>query len=148
MRFESRYRQLKAIATSTSCNKNLLVTIIKKKMLKMCEMMDSVEFIKKKIKFGSIDEDKVTDVDISDKDTYYKEVDALGLFYKIEMFVVLNIQNSEAEFGEVLKIIWVNDELFFYLNIFEEVTFDDHYHGYIIKKCNNKNPDKTKIYLM
>ena len=96
---------------------------------------DGFSRIYKKIKFGSSDENQVTDVYISDKETYYKEVDAHGLFYKIGMFVVLNIQKSEAEFGEVLKI-WFHNELFFYSN--EEVTFDHHYHGYNIEKSNKK----------
>lgn len=39
IRFESRHRQLKAVATSISCNINLIVSIATKQTLKMCSMM-------------------------------------------------------------------------------------------------------------
>ncbi|OXU19437.1 hypothetical protein TSAR_011763 [Trichomalopsis sarcophagae] len=148
MRFESRHRLLKSIATSTNCNKNLLVTIAKKEMLKLCEMTHLATF-EHKIKFGSIDMDKVTEFYFDDKEKckrciYYKEVDDRGFSFKKGIFVVLNMQNVEVEFGEILKIIWVDDELFFYVNVFEEVTFDEHYHAYVVEKCDKKIIIKQK----
>lgn len=42
MRFESKHRQLKAVANATSCSKNLLKTIAIKQMLKMCAAIDEL----------------------------------------------------------------------------------------------------------
>ena len=49
------------------------------------------------------------------------------------------MENSEKEFGEILKIINVKDELFFHVKIFEEITFDEHYHAYIVHPKGNDN---------
>ena len=37
------------------------------------------------------------------------------------------------EFGEILKIIRINDEIYFHLKVLEESIFDDHYHAYVIE---------------
>ena len=52
-----------------------------------------------------------------DQCIYYKEVDAHGFFYKIGMFVLISMVESEMVFGKIFKIIWVNNELYFVLNV-------------------------------
>lgn len=42
------------------------------------------------------------------------------------------MEKSEIEFGKIMDIVYMNDEIYFYINSFEEITFDDHLHAYII----------------
>lgn len=69
---------------------------------------------------------------------YYKDVEIEGTAYKIGAFVVLNTKKSEIEFGHILDIIFLENEIYFYLNIFEELTFDFHYHAYIVNSTGEK----------
>lgn len=147
MRFEACHRSIKKNAQSSSCTKNLLITIATKQMLKMCEMMYNLE-TQPDVNFGSPDladseakrymstTEKATEVE------YYNNVEIFGTLYKIGMFVSTNISQSEKEFGEILKIIKVNNEVIFHLNIFNEITFDDHVHAYIV---NSKPVSKQFI---
>ena len=68
---------------------------------------------------------------------YHNQLQMHGNLYKIGTFIVTNMENSEKEFGEILNIINIKDDLFFYVNIFEEITFDEHYHAYIVHPKGN-----------
>ena len=125
MRFESRHRQLKANVQSTSSCKNLSVTIATKQILKLCEVIHNIE-CENSFKFGFPDHSDC-------------QVQMHGNVYKTGTFLVTNMVNSEKEFGEILKIINVKDELFFHMKIFEEITFDEHYHANIVHPKGNDN---------
>lgn len=66
-----------------------------------------------------------------------KKVDICNVSHKIGTFVVTNLANIEKEFGKIVKIIKLNNSIVFRLQIFEEITFDEHVHAYIVKQCTN-----------
>ena len=47
------------------------------------------------------------------------------------------MENYEKEFGEILRIIKVNSDIFFHIKIYEDITFDRHCHAYIVKNKIN-----------
>lgn len=137
MRFESYHRQLKATAVSTSSSRNLLVTIATKQILQMCDTFHSLE-IKNEIQFGS----RENFSENNSENEYYKEVEINGNKFKIGMFIVTDLSQIEKEFGKITKIIKVKEEVFFEVSIFQEITFDCHYHAYIVKQ----NDNETKLF--
>lgn len=109
MRFESNHSKIKANAQSSSNNKNLLVSVAIKQTLKMCEMMHNLS-CESTVTLGSKDDsDKselahlFTDIDLANKAEYYKQVDMHGTLYKIGVFLVVDMQNIEKDFGEVMN---------------------------------------------
>ena len=48
------------------------------------------------------------------------------------------MKDSEIEFGKLADIIYLENEIDFYVIVYREITFDYHYHAYIVKS-NNKN---------
>ena len=146
MRYELKHRQVKAIAQSTNSNKNLLITIANKQLLKMCQMIHSAEF-ETNIKFDSRDNSEsiprsdFCNIDIQGQEEFYKQVEINGTLYKIGTFLVLDMKESEVEFGTILKILRMKDNIFFIFKIFREITFDDHVHAFIV----NQNSNETKL---
>ena len=55
-----------------------------------------------------------------------------GIFYKIDMFIVIDLKNIEKKFGKIISIIKLKDEVLFYVDVFEEFTFNFHFHAYEI----------------
>lgn len=108
----------------------------------MCQMIHSLEF-ENQIQFRCRKTSGEVRYSLQGrKDTneyeYYKEVNIYGTALKIGMFIVTDIQQSEKEFGEIREIIKIKDELVFYVTIYEEITFDHHYHAYIVQYNSNK----------
>lgn len=130
IRYESKHRQLKAVAVTTSCSKNLLKTIAIKKVLKMCAMVDEIANLKD-ISLGSVD-CKVRRVDNDLK--YFNYVNIRGTMYAKETIVVVDNIGVEKHFGKILKVSMHKTELYFHLQLYEEIYFDDHIHAYAIKK--------------
>lgn len=138
MRFESRHKELKANVTSTSCTKNLLQTIATKQILKMCQTVHNLESENNIIFFSP--DSKVYDEAIN----YFKEyvnsieifnkIQVSGTTYKVGTFIVTNLQETEKQFGKILKVIKIENDIFFHLAIYEEVTFDEHVHSYIVEQ--------------
>lgn len=148
MRFESNHRPIKNISLSTSCKINLLTTIAIKQGLKMCQMMHSLQF-EKGIKFGADNDSKVnknyfTDEKCNNSCRYYKNVNIDGTVYDIGTFVVISMKESEIEFGNIIDIVEFENEIYFYMQVFEEVTFDFHYHAYIVSNKNEYKLIKKK----
>ena len=146
MRFESRHRELKANVQSMSSCKNLLVTIATKQILKVCEVIHNIECENSFISFVFLITATVKfffffffSYFSNVKETkYYNQLQMHGNLYKTGTFFVTNVESSEKEFGAILKIINVKD-LFFHVKIFEEITFDEHYHAYIVHPKGNDN---------
>ena len=141
MRFESRHREIKSTAEATSCTKNLLVTIAKKQMLKMCDMMNSVGSYCTSLILGPIDDSKkardyMTNIKIEEQCTHHKNIEINGNKLRLGTFIATNIVDIEKEFGQIQDIINIDGQIYFYVNVLEEITFDDHYHAYITKFTN------------
>lgn len=64
-----------------------------------------------------------------------------GTSHQVGSFLVVNIGNSEIEFGKIENIICVDNEIYFYFEIFEEITFDDHFQAYVV----NTNSSESKL---
>lgn len=126
MRFESYHRSLKSTAESTSCTKNLLKTIATKQALRLGHMVLSPAF-DKTIKFGSLKEK-------NENSEIYEQVEIQNSLYHIGTFLVLNMENSEIKFCKINKIIYLQNDIYFDVQVFEEITFDDHLHAYIISE--------------
>ena len=145
MRFEARHQQLKASAQSTANNMNLKKTIAIKQMLLFCDVLRSLEF-KSYVKLGAPDLDYVIPTNMylnlknneesnnySKEVQFYNYVEISGIIYNIGTFVLVELDNIEKTFGEIVKIIKIDNTIFFYLNEFEEHTFSKHLHSYILK---------------
>lgn len=106
-------------------------------MLRFCHLMHSMEF-KNGIKFGSLICSKHNLQFLkSDNLLFYNYVSIYGTLYKRDTIVVSNLENTEKEFGKIVEIVVFNNEIHFYLELYEEITFDEHYHAYIVS-CTNK----------
>lgn len=57
-----------------------------------------------------------------------------GVKYKLGMFIVVNVDEPEKEFGEIKKIIKKDDTVEFEVLIFNELYFDKHYYAYVVKR--------------
>lgn len=143
MRFESYHQLIKRNANSSNNARNLLKTIAKKQALKLCEMIYNFTY-ESEIKFGSLKKTNERKPYFSDKINnnqcqYYDEVDICNTIYNIGTFVVINMEECEIEFGKITNIIHSNNDIYFDLEVFEEVTFDEHVHAYIVEfKDENK----------
>ena len=146
MRFESNHRKAKATLQSTASSKNLLKIIGVKQGLMMCELFNTM-VIEDDIKLSSRDDSDCEAKTYFDAFTnnaeYYDQIEIWNILYKIGSFIILNMQESEQQFGEVIKIIKVNDDIYFHINIFQEITFDEHYHAYIVE--NSKKTEYMKL---
>lgn len=54
------------------------------------------------------------------------------------------MDNLEEEFGEIIEIVVQNDEVYFYMKIYHEYTFYEHYHAYLVVR-NDHECKKYKL---
>lgn len=142
MRYESFHRLLKANAVSTSCNKNLLVTIATKQILQMC--YTNMNYKKEAVIEGSVDTNNdlyemqfPSDCNFeTSAQEFYKQIEINGTIYQLGTFLVTNMLESETEFGEIVEIVNVNNVIYFYMKMYVQVTFDYHYHAYTVNSRN------------
>ena len=136
MLFESRHRPLKADVQGTSCQINLLSTIAMEQVLNLCYVIHSFKFSPRFI-FGPKDEQQT---EHSMDDCYeYVEFDRNKIGLK--MIVTIDLQRREKLFGKITKIVYVKNKFFATVEVFEEVTFDSHFHSFIVER--NILEDKT-----
>lgn len=142
MRFESFHGPIKSTAQSTNCKKNFLKTIATKQTLRMCQTLHSIEN-ENPIKLGAVNHSKEQKLYFKDDNQnasckYYSQVNIEGAQYNIGSFLILNTKESEVEFGEILDIVFLDNKIYFYVIFYEEVTFDFHFHAYIVKFIGKK----------
>ena len=147
MRFESRHTEVKANAEASKSQKNPLVTITTKQLLRMCQLFNCIK-LDNNTKLGPVD-----DTFFQSRNHFcnsgsnvkkHKFVEINGTLYKIGSYLVTDMQESEIEFGQILEIIHVNENIFFYFQTYKEITFSDHVHAYIVKR--NKSVKKCLNY--
>ena len=136
MRYESKHRDLKIAAQSTSSSKDLRLTIAAKQMYKMCETIHSLEW-KNPIKFGSSSSpsDYLKSI-FNENVECYERVEISGILYDVGMFTVYNVSTSEKEFGKIDTIIKHNGRIHFQVELYEEDIF---YHAYLVFPKNVEN---------
>ena len=140
MRYESFHRQIKSNAVSTSCNKNLLITIATKQTLQMCftNMNYKIDVIE-----ASLNTDNFYEIDYpsdhgfkSSSKEFYNRLELNGTIYRLGTYLVTDMLESEIKFGEIVKILKVNNVISFHMQLYEQVTFDYHYHAYTTNSMN------------
>ena len=141
MRFESYHQIVKSNANTSSNTINLLKTIATKQALKLCEIIHCLKF-DSQIKFSKQkrQEKKAYFQDKKQNEIYttYERVETDGNMYDIGTFVVIDVGKIEKVFGKICDIISLNNEIYFDLQLFEEISFDFHVHAYIIVNKNEK----------
>ena len=70
---------------------------------------------------------------------YYVQVEICNTLYKLGIFIVINTDKSEIEFGQIKNIVSLDNEIYFDLNLFEEITFDEHVNAYIVYRKMKPN---------
>lgn len=118
-----------------SSNVNLLVTIAKKQILKMTQMLHDLEYQIPKIKFSSLDKTFATIPYLPFPNAEnYKKVDINGIPYVIDMFIVTDLSQHEKEFGKITKLMKIENEIFLLVKLYDEIIFNEHYHAYVIQQ--------------
>ena len=54
------------------------------------------------------------------------------------------MQDSEKEFGLLVKNMEIDNQIHFYMKIYNEVVFHDHYHAYHV--VHNKKDFQVRLY--
>lgn len=122
MRYESRHRQIKGNAQSTNCSKNLLKTIATKQALKFCEMANTLN-IGNNFKIP-LQGNMNTECE--------KGINVNGFLYKVGSFIVTNMDEVEKQFGKITEIFVENSEIYFLIEMYNEINFYDHRHAYLV----------------
>lgn len=68
----------------------------------------------------------------------YQKIEIFGTPYHVGSFIVLDVSQSEKEFGQILNIIKIDEKIIFETLPFEESFFDDHIHAYVVEKKKEK----------
>lgn len=140
-RFESFHRHIRSAALAVSSSKNLLITISTKLSLNMCYMFNEMSD-PRKLKKGTIDD---SHFDKYKKYSNYVEIN--GTIYKKGSVVVVDNEQIEKVFGEIVSLYSENEKIVFNLQIFHEISFNFDSHAYIVKKIRGKYVSKNFVEL-
>ena len=66
----------------------------------------------------------------------YKSVNIYGTNYQIGTFLALHEEDLQLQFGEIIDIINLDNQIFFYIKVYDEMFFDEHYHVYVVEEKN------------
>lgn len=149
MRFESRHRPIKAIVQSTSCKKNLLYTIGVKESLNICKIVHSAKY--EKINMDQSRENKCKIENNKKDNDFFNNLSSVtinGIFYKLDMFIVIKIKSTLNTFGKITKITKKKSKTFLTVDIYNEIYFDGHYHSYVVERCFKDISINMKSLLM
>lgn len=135
MRYESKHREIKSSAQSTSSSKNLALTIANKLMYKMCYLFNSLQF-ENIFKLSSPIEIPNRLLQLYENALCYGKIEISGIEYHTGMFIVLNIEAPEKEFGQITNIIKQDADVFFECELYKEIIFEDHFHAYLVGSTN------------
>ena len=142
MRYESRHRDVKAAFNATSGSNNPLVTVGIKESLKICNVFRDLEN-RTKIAFGPYDENLISAAILSvipgefiSNAQFFRHVSMFGEYYDLNTNLLLEIEETNCTFGQIQKMIYTNETIYFVLQKFEEVDFDEHKFAYIVKNTN------------
>jgi len=108
----------------------------KKEALKMCCLFNNLRYDKEVILGPKRNKDKNSMLLCDSFINSFNHVSISGLAYKVGMFLVVNIDESEFEFGEVVNIYLKNNKIFLELLMYKEITFDKHFFACIVKRTN------------
>lgn len=142
IRFESRHRDIKAAYNSASGSKDALMTIAIKQSLKLCDAQSSFETHNPVI-FGAKDfslcETNVLNSipeNAIENFLFVKNVEIYGTLFSLKTTVLVEIGEEQNTFGKILKIFKSGNSIYFVVDLYEEIDFDDHYYAYSVKKTS------------
>lgn len=135
MRFESYHRIIRSTCQAISCTKNLLITVATKLALVLCKVIETLRS-DTQIKYSKSS---------NEKNLSFVEID--GTLYEIRTFLVINMQKVDIEFGKIETIFQVDNKITFSVQIFNQVTFDFHYHAYIVEPTEERREKNDTHYL-
>ena len=110
-------------------------------MLKMCHTMNSLEQ-DNMFSFNSptiYNDENLFYLNSIMNTEYYDKITICNVIYKTGFYIVTNISKYEKEFGEILTIIKIYNEVFFYVKIYIEKDFDEDCFAYSVGKKKAKN---------
>ena len=73
----------------------------------------------------------------TDSGSIFTSIEVNGIEYKEGMFLLLDSNKMENEFGRISKISKVNGRIIFSIESFEELIFDSNYNAFEVHKTNN-----------
>lgn len=144
MRYESKNRELRIRATTTTSKKNLLKTIAIRNQLLLCYSAYCSDKIVNKIIYGPIQSCSESEF------AYFPNVSSKNIksfkhiiFYSKQLtagsIILTNIdENDGPAFGKILGIFQVNEKLFFVMYSLMPISFDEHYYAYNVKISNKE----------
>jgi len=144
MRYESKHKNLKLIAVSTSSRKNIEKTLCLKNQLNLAYMKISSNVTLDKFKIMEKDT-----LDVYNCRRYFPMVNCNedlyqtrhvvynGIVYKINFYYVVDISREDyVIFGKLVNIFICKEEIFLLLKVFEKIYFDEHFGAYFVREHN------------
>lgn len=150
MRYESKHRDVRQAAISTTCKKNLLRTVCIKSQLRLAYLKISgnldfcVSSISTKKQLSQYEKTMYFPSDIDAVVFEFKRIEHREKQYEINMIVVVEMEECALPtFAKIVNIYVKNGEVFLLLEYFTTLFFDDHCYGYKCIKNNVKNCKKA-----
>ena len=63
-------------------------------------------------------------------------IEVLGVHYRPGLHVFMEFQRCLPVFGEIVKIVAVNEDFYLILELYKVIYFSSHYHAYVVQKTN------------
>ena len=123
--FESKHREIKAMAVATPCKKFILKTIAKRYLLSL--MYQRFSSYEDKDVTYSLSEDHSDDYfEVSDYTKVLKNVEIGNYRYKPETIIAASFEKISPEFGEIDRIYLSENKIYFRYIPLVTSGFDDH----------------------
>lgn len=149
MRFESKNREMRQCAVSTSCKKNLLKTISIKHQLQLCHASYCFNSLQNKITYGP--SQLCADYEVAYFDNVpreniksYKYIHVHGKKLLFGSIILRHIDDDGPVFGKIAGLYEVNNTLYIVMYSIKTIAFDKHYHAYLVHVSNTPN---TYLYI-
>lgn len=144
MRFEGFHKLLKATANSTTCRKNLLVTLSIKQQLRLSYRFSSNKGLEYEMKTGpcsTLNKDiKILRLNFSKEALSVPWLSNNYNFYKIGFFLStgnFNETDGIVTFSQIESIIIDKDSIYFLLISYETLGFSSHFQAYEVRKMSS-----------
>ena len=122
-RYESRHRDIKSNLIATASRRNPMKTIAIKQMCHLNNTSTNQTFQEKMM-------------------TPTHKINQKEIYYAVGDFILVDVQDDQLEFGEIIEIKKAPENIIL-VHMYYEISFDDHYHAYIIEKDNSIREIKT-----
>lgn len=143
MRFESKHRQLKLSAVSTSNRMNLLKTLSLRNQLRLAYMRFTGKVFSDGIIYNAYESinwqhRRMYFPDSKDDETIISTSHAefRGITYEINMVLVIEMESDKLLFGRIKEIFINGKTVFLLLEPLKPIYFDEHYYAYYVQVAN------------